>query len=328
MNSGQWTVPGRGLPAPSLFILPPLSIIHYPLSIIKPPAIRPPTSFDFARLVSVSMLWGASFVFIEIALRHLGPLSLAAWRLLIGYLALLLIVLWRREKLAVRRGEWVLIALVGLLNSALPFSLISWGQQFTNSAKAALLMATASFFALLVSHWTTADERINRARVIGLGIGFFGVCLLFIDDLQGGDQLSGQLAIIAAACSYATAAVCARRLTHLPPIALTSATLACGCVILWPLALWFEQPLAPVDLPGLFAVLYLGGIATALCFVIRFTIIRANGAVFMSQVGYLIPLFGVLLSQLILGQAITWQIAGALVMVLAGIGITRLGSRG
>ena len=293
-----------------------------------PPAIRPPTPFDFARLISVSLLWGGSFVFIEIALRHTGPLSLAAWRLLVGYVALLLFVLLRRERLKVRLYEWWLIAVVGLLNSALPFGLISWGQQFTNSAKAALLMATASFFALLVSHWTSTDERINRARVIGLGLGFAGVCLLFVDDLQGGDQLGGQLAIILAAGSYATAAVCARRLTHLPPIALTCATLACGCLIMWPLAFWFERPLDAIHPQGWFAVLYLGAIATALCFVIRFTIIRANGAVFMSQVGYLIPLFGVLLSNLMLGQTITWQIAGALVMILAGIGVTRLGSRG
>ena len=274
------------------------------------------------------MLWGASFVFIEISLRHTGPLSLAAWRLLVGFVALLLVAVIRHERLEVRPAEWGLITVVGLLNSALPFALISWGQQFTNSAKAALLMATASFFALFVSHWTSTDERINRARVIGLGIGFGGVCLLFIDDLRGGDQLGGQLAIILAAWCYATAAVCARRLTHLPSTALTCATLACGCLIVWPFALWLERPFAPIDPQGWLALLYLGGIATALCFVIRFTIIRANGAVFMSQVGYLIPLFGVLLSNLMLGQTITWQIAGALVMVLAGIGVTRLGSRG
>jgi drug/metabolite transporter (DMT)-like permease len=225
--------------------------------------------------------------------------------------------------------EWRKIFFVGCLNSAIPFFLISWGQQYISSAESALLMAMGTFFALIVSHFTSQDERINRYRALGVGVGFIGVLVLVFWDIQeaGLGTLMGQLAVIVAGCSYATSSIVSRRLTHLPMISTSAATLLSASLYMIPLAFILEDPLpAEVSNTSLFALAYLGVIATAFAMTMRFFIIRANGAVFLSLVGYLVPLFGVLWSGLYFSDDINQQTLLALALILTGIAITRKGS--
>lgn len=291
-------------------------------------AIRRPTLFDISRLFFVGAIWGGAFIFISIALTDFKPVSISAWRVLLAAVVLILISLLTRSRFPKDARYWRYIFVVGALNSAVPFFLISWGQQFISSAETALLMATGTFCALLVSHYTSEDERINLPRALGVSVGFLGVLILVFWDIEesGLGGLKGQIAVMIAGCSYAISTVIARRLTHLPSISTAAATMLSASIYMVPLAFLLENPLpADVSITSLLSLVYLGIIATALAVTIRFTIIRANGAVFMAQVGYLVPLFGVLWSGLYFADAINLQTLLALTLVLAGIAITRKG---
>jgi len=225
--------------------------------------------------------------------------------------------------------NWRNVFVVGCLNSAVPFFLISWGQQFISSAETALLMAMGTFFGLVVSHFSSHDERINVSRALGVSIGFIGVLVLVLWDIieSGLGNLGGQLAVMTAGCSYATSSIVSRRLTHLPMISTAAATMLSASLYMVPLAFLLEEPFpAMVNRSSLIALIYLGVVANAIAMTMRFFIIRANGAVFMSMVGYLVPLFGVLWSGLYFADAINLQTLLSLGLILLGIAITRKGS--
>ncbi len=291
--------------------------------------IRQPTAFDLARLLFVGAIWGGAFIFIAVALTDFGPVSIAAWRISLGTAVLLVIAVLTGQKFPRGWRNWRNVFVVGCLNSAVPFFLIAWGQQFISSAETALLMAGGTFFGLVVSHFSSLDERINVSRALGVGVGFIGVLVLVLGDMleSGPGSLGGQLAVIAAGCSYATSSIISRRLMHLSMISTSAATTLSASLYLVPLAFMLEDPLpAIVSQSSLFALLYLGVVATALAMATRFFIVRANGAVFMSMVGYLVPLFGMLWSGLYFAETINLQTLFSLGLILLGIAITRRGS--
>lgn len=292
-------------------------------------AIRRPTPFDVSRLIFVGAIWGGAFLFISLALEDFGPVSIATWRVSLGATVLLAIALFIGQKFPRGLRIWRLIFIVGFLNSAVPFFLISWGQQTISSAESALLVAMGTFVSLVLSHFTSDDERINTLRVAGVAVGFVGVLVLVFWELieSGAGNLPGQIAVMAAGCSYATSSVISRRLTHLPMISTSAVTMASACLYMIPLAFWLETPLPDqVGSKSIVALFYLGVIGTAFAFTLRFFIIRANGAVFMSQVGYLVPLFGVIWSGLYFADAINLQTMISLGLIMLGIAITRKGS--
>ena len=292
-------------------------------------AIRRPTLFDTFRLFFVGAIWGSTFIFVSILLIDFQPISIAAWRVLLAAAVLVVISLLTRSKFSSDAKHWRYIFIIGALNSAIPFFLISWGQQFISSAESALLMAMGTFFALVVSHFTSEDERINFHRALGVSVGFIGVLVLVFWDLKesGLGGLKGQIAVMVAGCSYALSTVIARRITHLPSISTSAATLMSASLYMVPLAFLLENPLpATVSNTSIISLGFLGVVATALAITIRFTIIRANGAVFMAQVGYLVPLFGVIWSGLYFADAINLQTLLSLALILAGIAITRKGN--
>jgi drug/metabolite transporter (DMT)-like permease len=300
---------------------------HYTARMIS--TIRKPSLADVGKLLFVGALWGGAFIFIAVALDDFGPISIASWRVSLGAVVMVVIAMLIGQSFPRARRDWRNICIVGCLNSAIPFFLISWGQQFISSAETAILMAMGTFFALIVSHFTSHDERINMPRALGVGVGFIGVLVLVFWDISsaGMGSLAGQLAVIIAGCSYATSSIVSRRLTHLPMISTSAATLVSASLYMIPLAFLLEDPLpSEVAQTSLFALAYLGVIATALAMTLRFYIIRANGAVFMSMVGYLVPLFGVLWSALYFADAINLQTLLALALILIGIALTRKGS--
>jgi drug/metabolite transporter (DMT)-like permease len=292
-------------------------------------AIRRPTSFDIFRLLFVGGIWGGAFIFIEFALIDFQPISIAAWRVLLGALVMVAVVFFTARKFPSGVRNWQMIFIVGFLNSAVPFFLISWGQQFISSAATALLMATGTFCGVLVSHFTSHDERINRFRLLGVLVGFGGVLILVFWDIveSGLGGLKGQIAVTIAGCSYAVSSVISRRLSHLSSVSTSAATLLSACLYMVPLAFLLENPLPEnVQTMSVVSILYLGLIASAFAMTLRFSIISANGAVFMTQVGYLVPLFGVVWSGLFFTNVINLQTLLALVIILLGIAISRKGA--
>ena len=295
----------------------------------NPPTIRRATHLDVAKLVFVGAIWGASFIFIALALKSFGPITVAAGRISLAAVVLLVISFAAGYRLKYSLADWRKMILIGSLNSGLPFFLISWGMQFISSAEAAILMASGTFFALILSHFASSDERFNTNRVIGVSVGFCGVILLVIHDLifSESGSLKGQIAMILAGLSYASSSVLSRRISHIPALPASASILSCTSIYMLSLAFFFEGPIHSDPEPmAVLALVALGVLGTAIAYVIRLQIIANNGAVFMSQIGYLVPLFAVIWSWLFLSEAIGVATVAALVAILLGIAITRRGT--
>ncbi|HET8726997.1 MAG TPA: DMT family transporter [Alphaproteobacteria bacterium] len=290
--------------------------------------IRAATALDVFKLFLLGGIWGSAFLCIAIALEGLPPTSIAAGRIALAGAALGAVA-WGRGARLPRDGKtWALIILIGALNSAVPFLLISWGQQAIASSRAAILMATGPFAVLALSHLFTRDDRLTLPKLAGVVLGFAGVVLLVGFDAVIGDHASvaGQLAVVGAALCYAVSALLTRKAAHVPPLALSATVLGSAALYMVPAALLYDRPweLAP-GWDSLAAVLFLGLFPTGLAYLLRFQIINDVGMTFMSQVSYLVPIFGVLWGWLFLAEMPTPAAWGALALVLAGIAISRLG---
>lgn len=287
--------------------------------------IRPPTTLDVSRLLLVSALWGTSFLCIAIALADFSPLAIAAWRVILATIAILGICALRKVKLPRERSVWLLFLAIGMLNSAVPFTLIGWGQQSVDSATTAILIATTPFSTLLMSHWMTGDDKITRFKLLGLLLGFAGVVVLLGHDavVNPGSAL-GMMVILFAASCYSLSSLLIRKLSHLPTFAIVGGSLITSCFVLVPALVWLHPPWQQsASNSAWFAVVFLAAGPTAAAYLLRAEIVKLNGAVFMSNAGFLIPLFAVLWAWLLLNEwpaPTTWV---AMVLILAGVGVGR-----
>ncbi len=290
-------------------------------------AIRKPLGVDYARLLLVSAIWGSSFICIDIALADFSPLAIACWRILIASLGIAIIC--RQLKLTIPLDLKTLaqFALIGTLNSVVPFTLIGWGQQSVNSAVAALLIATTPFSTLIMSHFMTGDDRFSMNRLAGLLIGFSGVAVLFIHELVfAGNSAVSMLAILLAAVCYSLSSLYIRRLSHLPGLVIASGSMLVTCVVLVPLLLWHSPPWQQSSsAQSIAALVFLAIGPTAIAHILRTQIVQTNGAVFMSNAGYLIPVFATLWSWLFLSEWPSMALCVAIILIFAGI---YLGQRG
>lgn len=275
-------------------------------------------------------IWGASFVFIEIALRDTSPLVIAAGRVSLAALSIGIVLLMRGVTLPRDLSTWRQLTIIGLLNTALPFLLISWGQIFTTGGESAILMSFGPIIALALSHVLTKDDRITPTKLLGMLCGLAGVVVLVYSpaEPQSGSGLAGRLAIIGAAASYALSSVLARNVSHLPALTVSAAVTFTATAYMVPIALLIEGPAALRLSPeSVLSLIYLGVVATGIGFLLRFQIIRYNGASFMSQAGYLVPLFGVFWGWLWLDERLGIKALIALALIFMGIGLTRYGQR-
>lgn len=287
--------------------------------------IRQPIAADVARLLLVSALWGTSFICISIALVDFSPLAIAAWRVMLATIAVLFICTLRKVKLPGDRATWLLFTSIGMLNSAVPFTLIGWGQQSVDSATAAILIATTPFSTLLMSHLMTGDDKITRYKLLGLLVGFAGVILLLGHDavVNPGSAL-GMVVILFAASCYSLSSLLIRKLSHLRSFAIVGGSLITSCFVLIPALILFDPPWQQsASNSAWIAVVFLAAGPTGAAYLLRAEIVKLNGAVFMSNAGFLIPLFAVLWAWLLLDEwpaSATWV---AMVLILFGVGVGR-----
>ena len=190
-------------------------------------------------LLSLSVLWGGSFFFAKVALGELGPFTVVFARVSLAALALALVVPLRRD------APWRTYFAMGFLNNALPFSLIFWGQTEIASGLASILNATTPLFTLVVAHFLTPDEKIDRTKIVALLTGLLGVVVLIGPAaLVGGSALWGQAACLAAALSYAFAGVYGRRFRRMgiAPAEAAAGQVTASAVLILPIMLVVDQP--------------------------------------------------------------------------------------
>jgi drug/metabolite transporter (DMT)-like permease len=278
-------------------------------------------------LLLLGMLWGSSYLFIKVIVAEVPVTTLVTGRLALSAIILWLLLLGTRRRVPRGWAPWKNYAVMGLLNGTVPYVLISWGEQYIPSSLAALLQATMPLFTVLLAALTASEEGLKASKVAGVVVGFVGVGILMLPDLRQGLQVSifGQLAIVASSLSYAGAGIFARRyLRSQPPLASTAGQLTMGALFTLPLSLMLDWPLSlSPSLPAIASWLALSILGTVIAYVIYYTLIERTSATFVSTVTYIIPINGLILGALVLGEAITIGILASSALILLGVLLVR-----
>ena len=287
------------------------------------PALRPSAYAALVtplELLALGAIWGASFLFMRIAAPEFGALPLASVRLVSGALALLPFLWLARRELP--RARWPMLALIGALNSAIPFVLFAWAASRAPAGVSAIANSTTVLFTALVAY-VAYREPIGLVRGFGLALGFAGVFVLVGGRATGEGVAAGAAAAMLAAFCYAVAVhLVRRRVSDLPPFGVAASTLAVAALLVAPLGL-ATFPDAPVSARAWACAIAIGVLCTGIAYVIYFRLIRRVGPARAVTVTYLVPLFAVAWAWLVLGEPLTWPMAAAGVLILAGVALAQ-----
>jgi drug/metabolite transporter (DMT)-like permease len=286
---------------------------------------------EWTMLIALSVLWGGSFFFVGVAVRALPPMTVVALR--VAGAALILAVVLRALGLRLPGGSrfWAAFLGMALLNNAVPFLLLAWGQTAIASGLAAILNATTPLFGVALAHFLTADEKLTPGRLAGVATGFAGVVVMVGPAaLEALDRsLAAQLACLGAAFSYALAGIYGRRFKRLgvSPLVTAAGQVTASSMVLVPLALVVDAPwrLAPPGPETWAALAGLASLSTALAYVLFFRILASAGATNILLVTFLIPVSAILLGTAFLGERLAaGHLAG---MALIGLGLALIDGR-
>jgi drug/metabolite transporter (DMT)-like permease len=273
---------------------------------------------DLTELLALAALWGASFLFMRMGAADFGPVALAGARVVLASLALLPLLLWRGQWPALRQ-HWRAIAVVGVINSALPFLAYSYAALSITAGLSSIFNATTPLWGALIA-WLWLRDRLTSARVAGLCIGFAGVAWLAWDKaaLTGGSAALAVLACIAATLLYGTAANFTKRfLTGVQPLAVATGSQSAAAIFLL-LPTWWWWPVKPPSASSWGAVVALGVVCTGLAYLLYFRLIAHIGPAKAVSVTFLIPLFAVVWGWLFLGEGVGLVMAGACAVIVLG----------
>lgn len=275
-------------------------------------------------------IWGWSFLFIKVAVAGLTPSTVAALRVGLGAAVLLGFVRARGLRLPRGRDWWRHFAVVALVGSAMPFTLLAWGEQHISSALSAVLNASTPLFAALFAGLLLGD-RLRSGQVVGLALGFVGVAVavgLGVEDLTG-SALGGELAAVVAGAGYGLAFAYTRRhLTTIPPVIAASGQLVMATVLLTPIAVVtsVRQGVHPTP-TRLTAIVLLGVLGTGVAYLLSYRLIADVGPTRASLVTYLIPIVAVTVGVLFLDEAFSLRLVVGGGLTIAGIALLNVGSR-
>ncbi|MGD8382192.1 MAG: EamA family transporter [Syntrophobacterales bacterium] len=277
---------------------------------------------NFAILFVLGLIWGASFLFIKVAVVTIPPFTVAFGRTALAALILYVVLRYRGLKLGSWGHLWGAFLILGLLNGAVPYTLITWAEIHIDSGLAAILNALMPLFTVLLAHFFTQDEKLNWMKVIGIFLGFLGILVLIGPAvLKGlGTHVIGQLAVVGAALCYAMAAIYGRRLKEVPPLVSATGQLIGAALLTMPLSFIIDTPWElSVTLLSLGALACLSLLGTALAYILYYYLLARIGATNVSLVTYLLPITGVFWGALLLGERLHWSAFLALALILAGI---------
>ena len=280
---------------------------------------------DWGTMVVLALIWGGAFFFISVAVHAVPPLTYVWLRLTIAAAGMWLFLWIKRERVALPRSVWGSVLLLAILNNALPFVLIGWGETEIGSGLAAILNATTPIWGVLVAHFFTTDERMSPRKIGGVLLGVGGVAIMIGPSLLTdiGSSALAQLACVVASLSYALAAVWARRFRRmgLPPLTVTTGQLTAGAVVMLPLALIADRPWTAA-MPGIgpvAAIVALALLCTAFAYILYFRLIDSAGATNALLVTLLVPPTAILLGALFLGETLAPQDVLGLLLIAFGL---------
>jgi drug/metabolite transporter (DMT)-like permease len=267
-------------------------------------------------------------MFNKLGLASVGPVTLVAARVAIAAAVLIAVIYARGMRLPGLGPVWAAYTVLGLLGNALPFFLITWGQQAVDSAVAGIIMAAMPLSTLVLAHFFVAGERMSAQRAGGFLIGFAGVVVLTLPAVTrgGGTALYAlsQMAVLGGALCYSANSILARLLVKTDFLVAAAATLLVATIAVVPAALVLEQPWKLDPTPGSSAaVLWLGLGPTALATILYFRLISSAGPTFMSLVNYLSPAVAVFLGVALLSEEPGANAYAGLALILGGIALSQ-----
>jgi drug/metabolite transporter (DMT)-like permease len=278
-------------------------------------------------LLVLGALWGSSYLFIKVGVGEVPPLTLVGGRLLLSTVLLWILLLASGQPVPRRRAQWGTYAVVGFLSGVLPYTLVAWGEQYISSSLAALLQSTMPMFTVVLAHFLGSGERLTGIKILGVITGFVGVGILLLPDLRQGVQTNvlGQLAVVGSSASYAASTVFARsRMRGQPPLVSTTGQITMALVFTLPLSLLIDRPfdLSP-SWAAVGAWIGLAILGTVLAYVIYYALIDRESATFVSTVTYIIPISGLILGALVLGETLSLNLFLSLALILVGVLLVR-----
>ena len=283
--------------------------------------MKQPKLLDDLLLVLLALIWASAFFNIKIATYSFGPVTIAFLRVFFGAIPVLLLCYYKDIKIEAFSKDWHWFAMIGFINLVAPFFLIAYGVKSVQSNLAAILMSTTPLSSTVLGHFYTKNEKFNLVKTFGILIGFSGIVYLFSDNLliDENNFLSALIILLGSTC-YVIGGVLTLKISKKKNENVTGSILIWAIIILIPLVSFIEQPWNDTPrLDSTISVIYLGLVSTGIAWLLRFKILVKNGLIFQSQVSYLIPIFGTILSYIFLRELITIKVLISLVAVVVGI---------
>ena len=283
--------------------------------------MRQPKLLDYLLLTLLALIWASAFFNIKIATYSFGPITIAFLRVLFGAIPVLLLCYYKKIKIEAFSKDWHWFAMIGFINLVAPFFLIAYGVKSVQSNLAAILMSTTPLSSTVLGHFYTKNEKFNFIKTFGILIGFSGIVYLFSDNiLIDENNFSSALLILLGSTCYVIGGVLTLKISNKKNENVTGSILIWAIIILAPLVSFIEQPWNTLPrLDSTISVIYLGLFSTGIAWLLRFRILVNNGLIFQSQVSYLIPIFGTILSYIFLKELITIKVLISLIAVVIGI---------
>ena len=283
--------------------------------------MRQPKLIDYTLLVILALIWASAFFNIKIATESFGPITIAFLRVFFGSIPVLLLCFYKKIKIEAFSKDWYWFALIGFVNLVLPFFLIAYGVKSVQSNLAAILMSTTPLSSTILGHFYTKNEKFNLVKTFGILIGFSGIVYLFSDNILINDNnFISALLILLGSTFYVVGGVLTLKISKKKNENVTGSILIWAVLILIPFVCFIEKPWNSVpSVESTVSVVYLGMVSTGVAWLLRFKILKDNGLIFQSQVSYLIPIFGIILSYIFLDELITDKVLVSLAAVLVGL---------
>ena len=283
--------------------------------------MRQPKLLDYFLLTLLALIWASAFFNIKIATYSFGPVTIAFLRVFFGSIPVLLLCYIKKVKIEAFSKDWHWFAMIGFINLVAPFFLIAYGVQSVQSNLAAILMSTTPLSSTVLGHFYLKNEKFNFIKTVGILIGFAGIIFLFSDNIliDENNFFSALLILLGSTC-YVVGGVLTLKISKKKNENVTGSILIWAIIILIPLVCLIEKPWAlKPRLDSTISVIYLGLVSTGIAWLLRFKILVNNGLIFQSQVSYLIPIFGTILSYIFLKELITIKVFISLIAVVIGI---------
>jgi drug/metabolite transporter (DMT)-like permease len=283
--------------------------------------LKQPDFKDYISLFVLSAVWGTAFIGIEIAIENIDIIHVTFGRVLFASLFLLPILFYKKFIPPKDMGVWVLVVISALLNTAIPFSLINYGQQYITSGMSALMIGFGPFITLVLAHFMTQDEKFSFTKLFAFFFGFIGLMILLgVNILEFNImEVEGQLAVLLASLSYSLSSIVLRKIKGISFYHLSFIMFVISTFALLPFVFSREVRIESAFDTSFLALIYLGIFPTAIASLYRIQMVQSVGVHFMSQVAYLIPLFALLWAWLVLNEIPKSSTFIALIFILLGM---------